>query len=336
MSAATAAAAPTLLWVEGLRVHYRGAAGPVCALDGLDLSLAPGQSVALVGESGCGKSSAAWALARLLPAAARVEGRVLFEGSDLLALPAAELRRVRGRRIGYVSQEPAAALDPRMRVEDQVGEALALGRGCSLRAARAAVPPRLAELGLPSDARVTRAYPHELSGGMQQRVVLAMALAQDPALLVADEPSTALDPRQRRLLIALLRRLQQSRGLGLLLATHDLELAQGADAHAVVIYGGQPVEEAATSTLLAAPRHPYSAALLEALPRLQGPLLPLRPIPGAPPEGGPARAGCAYLPRCPRASAVCEQRPRLQELGGGRRVACHHPLPGATAGGGPP
>jgi oligopeptide/dipeptide ABC transporter ATP-binding protein len=300
-----------------------------------------GEIVGLVGESGCGKSATALALLGLLPRpAGRLRGgSVRLGGRELAGLPESELRRVRGRRVAMIFQDPLASLNPYLRVEEQLVEVARLHLGLGRRAARARAAELLAQVGLPDPARCLRAFPHQLSGGMRQRVMIAMALLGEPDLLLADEPTTALDVTVQAQILELLRRLRDERGMGILFVTHDLAVVAGLCDRVVVLYAGRVVEEAPTSSLFARPGHPYSAALLRCAPRLDArPGERLAAIPGQPPGligpllgAGPIGpllgATCSFAPRCGQARAEClAGEPPLREEPGCRRRRCVLPL----------
>ena len=315
-----------LLRIEGLHVRYDGPRGPVRAVDGLDLTVRRGETFALVGESGCGKSATALAILDLVDPGKITAGRVWFDGVDLASLTERESRPYRGGRIGMVFQEPGAALNPVLRAGSQVAEAIRAHRKMDRRAVRDAVVHALARVRLPDPERIARSYPHELSGGMQQRVMLAIALACDPDLLIADEPTTALDVTIQAQILELLRSLRAEIGLTVLLVAHDLGVvAENAD-RVGVMYAGRLVEEAPTVDLFAGPRHPYTRALLRSIPgndnlapggRLVG-LDGTVPDPAAPPPG------CRFHPRCPERFAPCDRDdPVLRPAGAARRAACH-------------
>ncbi len=331
-----------LLSVRDLVTTVRVGDADVAAVSGVSFELGAGRTLGLVGESGCGKSLTAMSLVRLL-AAPRVRiagGAVVFEGRDLTLLAERQLRRVRGRRIGMVFQEPSTACNPVMTAGDQVAEPLRVHAGLDRSAARARAVELLAEVGIPSPAERARAYPHELSGGMKQRVMIAMALACRPVLLIADEPTTALDVTVQAQILELLARLRRELGMALLLITHDLGVVAETCDDVAVMYAGRIVEAAPVSALFAAPRHPYTAGLLTALRTLEhggvdgsesggGARRRLREIPGAVPALGQAPAGCAFADRCPRAAADCRaSTPPLAPLGTpDHLVRCFHPEP---------
>lgn len=259
-----------LLRVSGLRTHIRTHASIVAAVDGIDFDVPAGRVVALVGESGSGKSITALSILRLLPPGGYIAGgAITFEGRDLATLSPAELRRVRGNRIAMIFQEPMSCLNPVLSIGRQLGEPLTLHRGLRGAAARSAAAELLRAVGIPDPQRRLGDYPHELSGGMRQRVMIAMAIACRPALLIADEPTTALDVTVQAQVLALLRDLQQQTGMAILFITHDLGVvAQVAD-EVVVLQAGKVVEQAPVRQLFAAPRHEYSRALLACVPRLR-------------------------------------------------------------------
>jgi len=332
-----------LLNVQNLCVHYPGGSAdrPVRAVDGLTFRIDRGKTYALVGESGCGKSAAAFAMLRLVEPGRIVAGRILFEGVDLLRLDDKKMRKVRGGRIGLVFQEAAAALNPVMRVGSQIGEALRIHKKMSRKAAREETERLLAMVSLPDPARQARAYPHELSGGMQQRVMLAIALSCSPALLIADEPTTALDVTIQAQILALIRRLRDELDLTVLLITHDLGVvAENAD-RVGVMYSGRLVEEAPVRELFENPLHPYTRGLLRSLPGAtpKGESRRLRTLPGAVPDPADPPPGCRFHPRCPDVFDLCPSKPPANLLfDDGRRVSCflhEEPFRSYIAGQGP-
>ncbi|MCB9534813.1 MAG: ABC transporter ATP-binding protein [Myxococcales bacterium] len=316
---------PTVLQVAGLGVSFETPEGPLRVVEDVGLHIDAGEAVALVGESGCGKSVTARALLRLLPTPpARVVGDALRIGdADVLTLDTAALRRLRGRAVGFVFQDPMSALNPVYPVGEQIAERLRRHRGMGRAAARARAVELLGQVGIPAPADRARAYPHQLSGGMRQRVVIAIALACDPALLIADEPTTALDVTIQAQLMALLAAQRRARDMALLLITHDLGLvAQWVD-RVVVMYAGQVVEQATVDDLFAAPRHPYTRGLLRAVPGATppGPDGRLWAIPGAVPPPRAFPASCRFADRCPRAQSDCRAAPVPLVDG----VRCLHP-----------
>jgi peptide/nickel transport system ATP-binding protein len=310
-----------LLQVEDLAVTFRQEGVETFPVRSVSLVLQAGERVALVGESGCGKSLSALALTRLSPTdRARLAGRVLFEGVNTLALASDALTRIRGRGIAYVFQDPSASLNPVMRISDQIGE-------CLSRLPRKARADAAAELlrrtGLPEPARAARAYPCELSGGQQQRVMLAMALAARPKLLVADEPTTALDVTTQRQVLDLIDELADAFGMAVLLITHNLGLVAGRTRRVYVMYAGQVVETGAVADVLSDPRHPYTRGLLGAIPRLDAPRgAPLLDIPGTVPPPDRWPDGCAFAPRCSEATPRCHTEPPPETAGGERACRC--------------
>ena len=291
------------------------------AVDGVSFALQRDETVALAGESGCGKSLLARALIGLPPESARVSGVVAWEGRRLLGLPEKEWGRLRGARIGMVFQEPGAALDPVRTVGDQIGEAIRLHARVSAAEARRRAVDRLREVSLPDPESAVDEYPHRLSGGQKQRVGLAIALAADPALLIADEPTTALDATVAGEVLELLARLRRSRGLTLLLISHDLGLVARESDRVLVLYAGRIVEEGVTAEIFRSPRHPYTRGLLASRPRLEvddGSRRRFPAIPGTVPDlFERVEEGCAFAPRCPERFAPCDRsRPPLFADGG--------------------
>ena len=326
-------AADLLLDVAGLCAYFGRGDRPVRAVDGVSLRVRAGQTVALVGESGCGKSATALALTRLLPQppAFYAGGRILWRGRDLLSLDDREMRSVRGNEIAYIFQEPASSLNPVLSVGAQVMESVRLHRP-GVRARDEALR-LLALVGIPRPESKVDAYPHELSGGLQQRAMIAMALASQPKLLIADEPTTALDVTIQKQILDLLRRLQAELGMAILLITHNLGLVAEAAHDVYVMYAGRIVESGPTEQVLRRPAHPYTRALLRAVPRLEGPARDLEGIDGMVPRLSDLPAGCAFHPRCPAARARCRtEDPVWTTMPGGAAARCH--FPDADGGGG--
>ncbi|MFD9728655.1 ABC transporter ATP-binding protein [Streptomyces sp. NPDC059072] len=312
----------TLLAYEGLRVTLPAMARPV--LDGIGLRVAAGEVVALVGESGSGKSVTARAALGLFPQGAEVGGRVLVDGTDLVGADPANLRDVRSDKAAMIYQDPRAAINPVRRVGDFLTEPLRLVHGWTKTRAERRAAELLDAVGLPDPVRHLGQYPHELSGGMLQRVVIAAALTTEPKLLLCDEPTTALDVSTQAEILAILGRLQRERGLGLLLITHDIELAASVSDRIHVMYAGRIVETAPVAELFSAPRHPYTAGLLGSSPPLTGPVARLTPIPGAPMGLLESAPGCAFAPRCRFAEpGRCDQSPPELTPHGPAEVACH-------------
>jgi len=317
------------LEVEGLRTTLFTRRGEMKAVDGLSLRVGAGETVALVGESGCGKSLSALSIMRLLPdpPARIVGGAVRLNGRDIVALSEEAMLDVRGREIGMIFQDPMSALNPVTTVEKQISEVLTahteLGRG----QARVRAHELLEQVGMPDAGRRLDAYPHQLSGGMCQRVVIAMAIACNPAVLIADEPTTALDVTVQAQVLALLRKLQRESGMAMIFITHDLGVVAEIADRVVVMYAGRKVEEAPVDDLFERPLHPYTAGLIGATP-IPGAerAARLADIPGMVPPLNALPAGCAFAPRCPRALPRCRaEAPVLEEAGPGRAVACFAP-----------
>jgi peptide/nickel transport system ATP-binding protein len=316
-----------LLEVRDLAVEFETASGRVRAVDSVSFDVAAGSALGLVGESGCGKSLTALALLKLTPPHGRIAaGSVRFQGRDLLRLSDAELRKVRGASLALVFQEPAAALNPVYTVGDQIGEVLRVHGRADRRAARRRAIELLERVGIPDAARRAGAWPHELSGGMKQRVCIAMALACKPALLIADEPTTALDVTIQAQLLELLADLRRSEGLAILLISHDLGVVGELCDRVAVMYSGRIVERGPASELLERPRHPYTRGLLRSRPRLDAARAPdgrLPAIPGQVPEPRDRPSGCAFHPRCEIAEADCRVAiPPLLQVGPRHDVAC--------------
>jgi peptide/nickel transport system ATP-binding protein len=281
-----------------------------------------------VGESGSGKSVLVRSLIGLVGASsgAEVAGQVLFDGQDLRALPAREFRGVLGRDIGVVFQDPMTSLNPVMKIGRQIGEGLRLNRGLDARAAALRAVELLTEVGIPEAERRAGQYPHELSGGMRQRVAIAIAIACAPKLLIADEPTTALDVTVQRQILDLLQREQRERGMAMILITHDLGVAAGRADDIMVMYAGRAVEMAKTRELFRSPRMPYTEALLRSLPRLTDPThTRLSAIPGRPPDLARRSGGCAFAPRCRYRTDRCDEEQPMQTWEGARGYACFHP-----------
>jgi len=323
-------AAP-LLEVDELSVRFDTDDGPVHAVDRFSFTLAPGEVLGIVGESGCGKSVSCMSLVRLLPETATVTGRALFEGVDLLALPPRRLREIRGRRIAYVFQEPMTSLNPVFTVGDQIGESLRTHLGLSGREARERTVDLLRLVQIPVPERRVDEYPHQLSGGMRQRVMIAMALACDPAVLVADEPTTALDVTIQAGILDLLGDIRDRLGTAIILITHNLGVVADIADRVVVMYAGRKAEEAPVFDLFAEPQHPYTVGLLGATTRVDvngDKRERLREIPGRVPSLRELPVGCAFADRCPRADATsCMHLPELRAVLPYHLVACFHPGP---------
>ena len=319
-----------LLAVEDLSVEFhRRGEEPVRAVDEVSFSVGAGEVMGLVGESGCGKSVTSLAIMGLLPSrGVRVGGSVRFEGTDLLRLSPDRLRDMRGRDIGMVFQDPLSSLNPVVPIGRQVTEVLVRHRRLDRAAARAEAVRLLESVGLPDPTRRLGEYPHQLSGGMRQRALIAMALACRPRLLIADEPTTALDVTIQAQILTLLKELVAESGTALVLITHDLGVVAGMCDDITVLYGGRVVEGAQRHDLFAAPRHPYTHGLLASVPRLDADRgQPLHPIPGSVADAIPWSQGCAFVPRCARAVDACVQGPpRLGQVDASL-VRCFNPVP---------
>jgi oligopeptide/dipeptide ABC transporter ATP-binding protein len=312
-----------LLEIERLVVEFASPGSTVRAVDGVSFAIQNGETIALVGESGCGKTATALAITRLLssPPARYRGGSVRLMGQDVLQLSSTELRAIRGRVVSYIFQEPGASLNPVLRVGNQIRESLKLHRPD--RANDAEVVRLLKLVGIPAPEARLNDYPFQLSGGMQQRIMIAIALASEPKLLVADEPTTALDVTIQAQIMDLLRELKCHLGMAVLLITHNLALVRNFADRVLVMYAGQIVETALPSELLRNPLHPYTRALVDSIPKLKGNVERLTGIRGAVPRAGEMPTGCRFAPRCPISRANChESVPPLSEVGRGRLVRC--------------
>jgi len=319
-----------LLQVRNLSTSFASRSGPLVAVDDLSFSVEAGETVAIVGESGSGKSVTAMSILRLLKSPpVQYSGQVMFEGRDLLGLPEAEMRQIRGARISMIFQEPMSSLNPVLTVGNQIAEAVRLHQKIPARQAMARALELLKLVGIPAPERRINEHPHKLSGGMRQRVMIAMALACDAALLIADEPTTALDVTIQAQILDLLRSLKTRLGSAVILITHDLGVVADLADRVVVMYAGRKVEEGNCREIFANPRHPYTRGMLAASPKLgaslgEGPRGRLVEIPGAVPSLLERTAGCGFAPRCPMASQICFDRaPALVPDGPGHSVACH-------------
>jgi len=316
-----------LLSLHNLHVSFPTEKNVFHAVRGISLSLAAGSVLALVGESGSGKSMTALSIMRLVPPPGRISsGEIIFEGQNLLTLPDEELRKIRGRRISMVFQEPMTSLNPVLRISDQLCEPLILHMGLSRQDARERSIELLTDVGIPSASNRMRDYPHQLSGGMRQRVMIAMALACRPSLLIADEPTTALDVTIQAQILEPLDARRRSGGLSMLLITHDLGIVSERADHTAVMYAGQIVESAPTGELLASPRHPYTEALLASLPQYAEPGKPLPTVTGQLNIRGTSDGGCCFAERCPFADGGCRTEPQeLREIAPAHFLRCWKP-----------
>jgi oligopeptide/dipeptide ABC transporter ATP-binding protein len=321
-----------LLEIDNLVTEFATKAGMVRAVDHASLSLDRGEVLGLVGESGSGKSAIAQSIMGLIEPPGRIaEGRIVFDGIDLLRQRPAALRHIRGARIAMIFQDPNSTLNPVLPIGRQIGEVLRAHRRLGRREVRTQVTAMLERVGI-ADARARlRNFPHEISGGMQQRVVIACALILRPELVIADEPTTALDVTVQAQILDVLRRLKESeRGTAILLITHDLGVVAQMCARVAVIYAGRIIEVALTREILAHPRHPYTRGLINSIPRTGMAAEALQPIPGALVDPTNLPSGCRFHPRCARAEARCRtERPALRRLASGAMVACHFAEAGA-------
>jgi len=316
-----------LLQVEDLRVHFHTDDGEIVrAVDGVSFHVSAGETLGIVGESGSGKSVTNLAIMGLVPQPPGriVSGRALLEGRDLLALSQKQLRSIRGRRIAMIFQDPMTALNPFLTIGDQLTEVTRLHLGYSAGQARRHAIEMLEKVGIPAAARRIDNYPHEFSGGMRQRVMIAMALSCDPEILIADEPTTALDVTIQAQILELMKELQREKGAAIIMITHDMGVIASICHRVNVMYAGAVVEEAAVRPLFANPRHPYTIGLLHSIPRLDRPRdEPLEPIDGQPPDVAHLKPGCRYEPRCPFAVDACRHDlPPLADSKNGGRARC--------------
>jgi oligopeptide/dipeptide ABC transporter ATP-binding protein len=314
-----------LLAVDDLRVHLFTNRGVVRAVDGVGFALSAGKSLGIVGESGCGKTMTALSLMRLIPSppARIVSGRIMFDGEDVVALDEPRLRALRGNAMAMIYQDPMTTLNPVFNVGEQIAEVVRLHRQASRAAALARAVEMLELVGIPDPARCAQSYPHQLSGGMRQRAVIAMALACHPKLLIADEPTTALDVTIQAQVLDLMRRLQRELGTAIILITHDLGVIADLVDTVVVMYAGKVVEGAPVKQLFAAPRHPYTQGLLRSVPSLETREHRMRTIEGTVPSAYAMPPGCRFHPRCGIARDVCRtDEPPLVPDGVGGEAAC--------------
>ncbi|WP_414897933.1 ABC transporter ATP-binding protein [Rhodovulum sp. YEN HP10] len=336
--------APPLLEIRDLHLRMMTGDGPAHVLNGVGLSVARGEIWGLVGESGCGKSLTGLSVSRLVPQppAHYPSGEIRLDGENLMTLSERRMRALRGRRIGMIFQDPGTNLNPTMRIGDQlVDAALAAGRhapdllgpGPARPAARALAAEMLERVGIASARQRLNAWPHEFSGGMRQRVLIAMALIGRPDLLIADEPTTALDVSVQAQILTLLRGMVADRGLGVILITHNMGVVAQTCSHVAVMYAGNVVETGPVAELLDRPAHPYTRALMAAIPTRNTPRGALRGLPGTVPDLFDPPPGCRFAPRCPRAQAACRTAPPpTYALGAGHSVSCLHPVAGAADG----
>ena len=322
-AAAAAAGGAPLLASRDLAIDFGTTDEPQPAVRGIDLTVTQGSTLGIVGESGSGKSMSMLSVVSLLPDTARVSGSVQLAGREVLGLDPRELRKIRGTQVGVIFQDPMTSLNPVFTVGDQIGEAIrAHEPGLSRRKARARAIELLADVTIPRPAERVRSYPFELSGGMRQRVMIAIAIANNPALLIADEPTTALDVTIQAQILELLKRLVDERNVGLIVISHDLGVVAGVVDRVAVMYGGRIVEDAPVDELFAVPRHPYTRALLGCTPRLDRPNAALTPIPGTPPVLSTLHGGCSFRARCGYRQPRCENEDPVLKTVGRSQAAC--------------
>ncbi len=314
-----------LLEVRDLRVHFPTADGVVKAVDGVSFTVERGHTLGVVGESGSGKSITFLTVMGLINRkSAIVSGEVLFEGRNLLEATNDELRHIRGDRIGMIFQDPMTSMHPMYRVGDQIAEAILAHRSVSKGDARARAVEALRLVGIPAPEQRARQYPHEFSGGMRQRAMIAMALVLDPDLLIADEPTTALDVTVQAQILEVIDELKQRLNIGVALISHSLATVADVSQDVMVMYAGRPIEQGTRDQVFTAPLHPYALGLLSSVPRVDRRVERLVPIEGSPPSLIHVPSGCAFHPRCPYRFAPCDtERPDLRDRGGGHADACH-------------
>lgn len=312
-----------MLEIDDLRVTLSSGAVVTDVVDGVSFSLAEGRTTGLIGESGSGKTMTAMAIVGLLPDGARTSGTIRWDGEDLVGAPERRLRAIRGHEIAVIFQDPLNALNPIQRVGDQIGEILRRG-GLPRQQVQQRVISLMERVGIPDAERRYRVYPHELSGGLRQRVVIAMALAGAPRLVIADEPTTALDVTTQARILDLLRRLREEEGMAMLLVSHDLRVMARVADDVVVMYAGRIAERGPADAILRRPRHPYTRVLIHNVPAVTERSAIADPLPGSPANPFERPAGCAFHPRCPMARERCRtEQPALREVEPGRVSACH-------------
>ena len=319
----------TLLTLDHLEIEFKTARGPLRALAGISLDVQRGEIFGIVGETGCGKTVTGLSVLRLLPKSASLRGKILFEGQDLLTLPPADMESIRGRKIAMIFQDPSASLNPVFTVGEQIQRVIRQHLRLEAGAARAHAAKQLAAVGLPDVERVLGSYPHHLSGGMQQRVMIAMALACAPSLLIADEPTTALDVTIQAQILRLLQDLQKQLQLSIVLITHNLGVVAHVCDRMAVLYAGRVAESGPTRELLVNPQHPYTRGLMAAIPHPGHCGQRMEAIPGTVPANPGAVPGCLFAPRCPHAVARCQtETPPLFTVAEAHRAACFLVEPG--------
>ena len=317
--------AERLVEVKNLKTYFHTEDGVVPSVDGVSLHIGRGETLGVVGESGCGKSVTSLSIMRLIPIPPGqiAGGEIIFEGQDLLKKSEAEMRKIRGNDISMIFQEPMTSLNPVYTCGDQIAEAIELHQGLNKKEAMAKAVEMLRLVGIPSPERRVHEYPHQLSGGMRQRVMIAMALSCNPKLLIADEPTTALDVTIQAQILELMKKLKRELGMAIMLITHDLGVIAEMAERVIVMYAGKVVEEADVTSLFRKPLHPYTEGLLRSIPRLDDGKERLHVIEGVVPNPLRMPAGCRFNPRCPYAKEICRAKePPLAEAGPGRQVAC--------------
>ncbi|MDB5370526.1 MAG: transporter ATP-binding protein [Roseomonas sp.] len=321
-----------LLEVENLQTHFRTPDGVNRAVDGVSFEVGAGETLAIVGESGCGKSVTAMSILRLIPEPpGKIAGSIRFQGKDLLTLSEPEMRSIRGNEISMIFQEPMTSLNPVLSIGKQIGETLRLHQGLSAREAEAKAVEMLTLVGIPEPARRVKEYPHQLSGGMRQRVMIAIALACNPKLLIADEPTTALDVTIQAQILDLMRDLKHRVGAAIVLITHDLGVVAEVAERVIVMYAGRKVEEAPVVELFRNPKHPYTKGLLGAVPKLgsslTGETIRLAEIPGLVPSLKQRIQGCVFASRCNQSTDLCREiAPALEDKAPRHSAACHYAI----------
>lgn len=324
-----------LLEIKNLQTHFHIGKRVVKAVDGVSISVKAGEMLAIVGESGCGKSVTAMSVMRLLPEPpAKIQGEILFEGKNLLAMSMDEIRDIRGKEISMIFQEPMTSLNPAYTVGEQIAEGILIHGNVDKKTAWARAVEMLERVGIPAAAQRAKEYPHQMSGGMRQRVMIAMALACNPRVLLADEPTTALDVTIQAQILDLIRQLAKEFNTALVMITHDLGVVAETAQNMAVMYAGRVVEQGAVADVFADPHHPYTVGLMDSIPRLDGgkKKQQLHTIEGTVPDLAYLPEGCTFADRCEHAKEICRsQAPQLRCLEDGRQVSCHYPLWGGRA-----
>ncbi|MBN9060856.1 MAG: methionine ABC transporter ATP-binding protein [Rhizobiales bacterium 65-9] len=316
-----------VLEVSDLAVTFGAREGLIKAVDGVSFSVARGEVLGLVGESGSGKSVTSLAVMGLIDPPGRIaRGSIKFEGQELVGLPEEDFRRLRGRRMAMIFQDPMSTLNPVLRIDTQMIETILAHEKVSEKAARARSRDALAKVGIPSPEERLVAYPHQFSGGMRQRVAIAIALLHGPSLIMADEPTTALDVTIQAQILAEVQKLAEETGTALVWVTHDLSVVASLADRVAVMYAGRIVEEGPVADVLTQPLHPYTDGLIGSVPSRNRRGVPLAQIPGMTPSLARLPAGCAFRPRCPRSTDICATAPEATDYGGGRKARCFHPL----------